>query len=59
MNNTSRVNVRIRIPVKGRNRSLIEREIMSYFKGTPDVMTVRVRRITHGHEHEKNSCDFD
>ena len=41
MNNTGRVNVRIRIPVKGRNRSLIEREIMSYFKGMPDVMTVQ------------------
>ncbi len=28
------------IPVKGRSRSLIDREITSYFKGTPDVMTV-------------------
>ena len=40
MNSKSKVNVRIRIPVKGRSRSLIDREITSYFKGTPDVMTV-------------------
>lgn len=40
MNSKSKVNVRKRIPVKGRSRSLIDREITSYFKGTPDVMTV-------------------
>ena len=36
----SSVNIRTKIPVKGRSRSLIDREITSYFKGTPDVMTV-------------------
>ena len=40
MNKGKRLNVRLVIPVKGRSRSLIDREITSYFKGTPDVMTV-------------------
>ena len=40
MRNKKSVNVRLVIPVKGRSRSLIDREITSYFKGTPDVMTV-------------------
>lgn len=39
-NGKSSVNIRTKIPVKGRSRSLIDREITSYFKGTPDVMTV-------------------
>ncbi len=39
-NGKSPVNIRTKIPVKGRSRSLIDREITSYFKGTPDVMTV-------------------
>ena len=39
-NRKSPVNIRTKIPVKGRSRSLIDREITSYFKGTPDVMTV-------------------
>ena len=32
--------IRLKIPVKGRYRSVIEREIFSYFKNEKDVMTV-------------------
>lgn len=38
--NKKSLSIRIKIPVKGRYRSVIEREIYSYFKNEPDVMTV-------------------
>ncbi len=33
--------IRMKIPVHGRNRYVISRDIYSYFHNTPDVMTVR------------------
>lgn len=40
MNKAKRVNIRLVIPVKGRSRSLINRDVYSYFKNVPDIMTV-------------------
>ena len=41
MKNQKRINVRLVIPVKERSRKMIERNVFSYFRNTPDVMTVK------------------
>ena len=40
MNKAKCKNIRLVIPVKGRSRSLISRDVYSYFKNVPDIMTV-------------------